>query len=164
MSLIHPQGKLIYYPPGYDGFTTVFGLSRDWRPSRDWWLRGLEWIEPLKAFGPAGWYRPAAMALSDWDVVGNDRFREITVAGNPPVTWLQFYDGMPHLWSDPVADVFGSLQATAAVDDRMPRVCLWLKRQTPPPGQQWVPQVTLMVNALSRDTAGGAWVEGRVAL
>jgi len=164
MSLIHPQGKLVYYPPEYDGMTTVFGLSRDWRPSRDWWLRGIEWIEPLKAFGPAGWYRPAAMDLSDWDVVGNDRFREITVAGNPPVTWLQFYDGQPYLWTDPVASVFGSLQATAAADDYMPRLCLWLKRQTPPPGQQWAPQVTLAVNALSRDVVGGAWAEGRVAL
>jgi len=164
MSLIHPQGKLTYYHPEYDGFTTVFGLSRDWRPSKDWWLRGIEWVEPLKAFGPSGWYRPVAMDLGDWDVSMNTRWREITVAGNPPVTWLQFYDGSPYLWTDPAATVVGSLQATAAADDYMPRVCIWLKRQTPPPGQQWVPQVTVGVQALSRDTVGGAWTEGRVAL
>lgn len=164
MALIHPQGKLIYYPPGYDGFTTVFGLSRDWRPSKDWWLRGVEWIEPLKALGPSGWYRPVSMDLSDWDIVGNQRFREITVAGNPAATWVQFYDGTAYAWTDPATTVMGSLQATAAVDAYMPRLCLWLKRQTPPPGQEWVPQVTVGVNALSRSTPGGAWTEGRVAL
>lgn len=162
MSLIHPQGRLVYYPPEYDGFTSVFGLSRDWRPDKDWHRAGIEWVDPLKAFAPSGAYRPVAMDLDDWAVGGNEMFREIVVAGNPAVQWLQFYDGAVHTWADDEADVYGILKATAEADDWMPRFCLWLKRQTPPPGQQITPQVSVVMQALTWD--GTQWVEGRVGL
>jgi hypothetical protein len=162
MSLIHPQGHLVYYPPEYDGFTTVFGLSRDWRPDKDWHRAGLEWIDPLRAFAPAGAYRPVAMDLDDWDVGGNELFREIVVAGNPAVQWLQFYDGAAHTWTDDEEDVYGVLRSGADADGWMPRFCLWLKRQTPAPGAQVTPQVSVVMQALTWD--GSDWVEGRVGL
>jgi len=157
LSLIVPQGKLTVGLPYYDGLATKLGLSRDWRFGPDWQRRGVEYIEPLKAMAPLGCIFPRDMLLSEWNISGNNSFRNTVVSGNPTVNWIQYYDGRVHTDSD---EALGTLHKTV---NRWPNLALHLVRYAPPPEQRVIPQCIFLCTAWGR-RSDGTWDHGKVGL
>ena len=181
-TLIRPQGKLTYRDPAKDGVVTVLGLSRDWRPTDNWELRGAELIGPLNCISPMGDFRPTNMVwgAGNWgiDNTYNQAVRDVTFSGSPAFGGAEFYDGSVYAAGTPLTTCLAHLITDPAVHTPtylwQPNVVMQIISHTPPPGQGAIPQVSLGVACKLKvggttpnfylDDADGTWMDGRANL
>jgi len=143
-----------------DGLTTKFGLSRDWRLTKNTWqYRYAEFIEPLNAVAPWGRALPADNALADFDLYYNAKFREWHATGNPTAKGLLFYDGAVYPAWTHLEDFLGYARDKAE-RAYLPNFVLNLKRWTPPPEQGIIPQAAVQLPATYGGEAAyvGLWL------
>ena len=162
MSLIAPEGKLVYRGQMVDGMVSTFGVHRDWRFEKAlWYGPEFEYIDPLKAVAPYGLKQQIAMNPADWTAGGNDKFKSWYGAGNPSVLGTLFYDGNVYAAGTALTTFMGSLESDALAD--IPQLIIRRQSWVPPAGQGVIPQMTIAVHA-EYETSAGVWEEARVGL
>lgn len=150
MALIHPQGSLLYLGQRHDGMAVQHGLSRDWRFGKSTWaLRGLEYIEPLRAIGPWGLKLPTDMDLDVWTLAYNDKFREWKAIGNPSAVGALFYDGAVYAAATAITTFCGTA-TSPIVTTGLPQWVLNITQYAPPPTQGVIPQASVAMKAQYR--------------
>jgi len=157
-NLIVPEAALEVGSPYLDGLTTVYGLSRDWRPDATWTMENAEYIEPLGAIAPATLAQPDDM--SGWTLTGapwNQRMRLIrpNFRGGPQ-SW-QLMDGAVRAQA---TGSYGQVIADDWCESILPRFALFIVRNVPPTGQ--VVQTVVRVSVPTIYAATGGDVPGRL--
>ena len=132
--MLQPSARILYWPPGVNGYTSAFGHAHDWLPDDKWSMWDCEWVEPLRAIGPRPDLRPQDTSLSQFTLTSgwNNLFRDVTLSGNPAVGGIQYYDGAAYPAGSAFADVTGGLTTK---DNRWPNWVLHTVRNSPPPSQ-----------------------------
>jgi hypothetical protein len=149
LTAIIPEATLTYNHPAAGGMVTEFGYSRDWRFSKLWQGRYVEYIEPLSAMAPAGTIYPRDMALADWTVTRNTAVGEWYSDSYPVVKGLLFRDGQVYP-AETSVDVW-STTLTSNSEALPPNLVLHTIRSVAPPGQGVVPQVNVELQGVYWD-------------
>jgi len=156
-NLVVPEAALEVGSPYLDGLTTVYGLSRDWRPDATWMMENCEYIEPLAAIAPSTLAQPEDMSGWTVDVAGNQRMRLIrpNFRGGPQ-SW-QLMDGAVRA---NVVGSYGALTAGAWCESILPRFALQIIRNVPPTGQ--IVQTVVRISFPTIYTDDGVDLPGRL--
>jgi hypothetical protein len=156
--VLQPSGRILYYPPGVNGYASAFGHARDWYPDEKWLCWNCEWVEPLRAIGPRPDLRPQATSLSQFTQAAgyHNLVRDVTLSGNPAVSGIQYYDGTAFTGAEDMEDYTAALVTT---DNRSPNWVLHLVRNSPPPSQAILTHITVAME-VTHTTLGA----GRLAI
>jgi hypothetical protein len=143
---IKPVGYIERASPRERGMLVGIPFSHDFRPNEeDWELGGIEYLEPLGAFGQVGRPDVGDMVTTDdggpWEYVQGDCWQVMRPYAYPPAWWLLAGDG--RVYTD-LRAAFQTARHTWGMDPAWQmRLCRWAA----PMGQGVWPQVTVRMPA-----------------
>ena len=172
LPFVWPHASITAYSPIRDGAEVAFGFGRTWRfaasagmggpqiegtAAKTWWqgTRNVEYIEPIKAFAPAGDSRPTDM--TGWTIGGNNHFRGGVYSGNPPAQGYEYYDAGVY------TSGVGSYATLTSPAIFQPNWALHIGRQAVPGNQGCHTYVSVAMPCQTQN-ANGTWTDGMFGL